>query len=111
MKSQYTKMSKSRGNVISPDEVVYDGYWLDNGYEFRDLSGEVANWRKIDIWRRPGQSYRTTRKFGNHSVFLHEKDNPVPALLNDDLQHADELEFWAGLLEKHESIHMGPRTP
>ena len=98
---QYTKMSKSRGNVVAPDEVVYGVYRLDDGYEFRDLFGKIVDWREIGIWRQRGQGYRTTRKFGSHPVFLHEVGNPVPAFLDDGVQHANELEFWTGLLEEY----------
>lgn len=30
------KMSKSRGNVITPEEVVYGVYEMHSGYEFRN---------------------------------------------------------------------------
>jgi hypothetical protein len=94
-------MSKSRGNVVAPDEVVYGVYQAD-GYEFRDLLGEVVDLKTTYVWRNPGQGYRTTKRYGNQPVFLHEAGNPIPAFLDDGLQHAEELEFWLDLLEKYE---------
>lgn len=35
------KMSKSRGNVISPDDVILGVYRLDPDHEFRDFWGHV----------------------------------------------------------------------
>jgi valyl-tRNA synthetase len=35
MNTQWTKMSKSKGNVVLPEEVVRGVYKLEAGYEFR----------------------------------------------------------------------------
>lgn len=97
-----TKMSKSKGNVISPDEVVKGVWDLEEGYEFRDRSGKLVDWKKERVWLDL-DSYRTSTRSGRRTVFLHEVDNPVPCMLGDKLQHPHDISYWSNLLDKYES--------
>ena len=78
------KMSKSRGNAISVDEVTFGVMDIDPRYEFRHVGGEVIrDFKFCGVWRdtaRTGDYFTGTRQ-GRRSVFLHEKGNPVPAML------------------------------
>ncbi len=67
------KMSKSRGNVVNPDEVVRGVYRLDPGYEFRDTCGNFVDYKFFGVWFKTGVGYHTSRKTGNIPVFLHFK--------------------------------------
>lgn len=106
---KWEKMSKSRGNVVLPEEVVYGVCDLDRGFEFRDVNGQVVDWQEINIWRdklKSGDFFTATR-FGRRPVFLHFKDNPVPCMLETDgeerLQHTELWgTYWVTLLEKYE---------
>lgn len=76
-------MSKSRGNVVLPEEVVFGVYELADGYEFRDATGEVVDWREKGIWRdklKTGNFFMATR-WNRQPVFLCEKDDPRPCVL------------------------------
>jgi hypothetical protein len=100
--AKWEKMSKSRGNVITPDEIVYGVYEVNPGYEFRDESGKVIeDFRELGIWRdRPnGGDFFTSSRFGKRPVFLHEIGNPDPCQFTDGKgnvreQHPD-LKFVA----------------
>lgn len=89
------KMSKSRGNVVTVDEVIYGVADLDPSCEFRDLSGRVIDYKSLGVWRhRSGDSmFYTSTRTGKRPVFLHQKDNPEPALLLIDgverIQHPE----------------------
>lgn len=95
------KMSKSRGNVISPDEIIKGVYQLDAGYEFRDFQGQVVDWKKEHVFLQPKVGYWTHKKV---PVCLHEVDNPVPVFLEgwSSSQHPDAMSYWLDLLEKYE---------
>ena len=99
---KYTKMSKSRGNVVLPEEVVHGVYELDQRYEFRDVKGEVVDWQKLGVWRHHEGSYFTSTRTGRQPVFLHEKDNPVPCYIGC-VQHQGLIAYWLRLLEKYEN--------
>lgn len=84
-KPRWEKMSKSRGNVITPDEIIYGVAEVQSGYEFRFLDGMVINdFRKLGVWQdkpRDGMFYTSTR-IGKQPVFLCQKGDPgVPAIL------------------------------
>jgi valyl-tRNA synthetase len=96
------KMSKSRGNVVSPEEVIYGVCKLTPGYEFRDLAGKVVDFKVQGVWRQADCGYLTSTKFGRQPVFLHYINEPVPPLLANKLQHPDEIDYWINLLEKYE---------
>jgi hypothetical protein len=92
-------MSKSRGNVVLPEEVVRGVYELSHLFEFKDLDARVVDWKLKGVWMDTA-GYRTSTKYGRQPVFLHCKHNPVPCWLTtlEKLQHEDELEFWARLV-------------
>ncbi len=94
-----TKMSKSKGNGISVDEVVKGVYALREGYEFRDQSGELVDYKKERVWQDKS-GYRT---FIGAAVFLHEVDNPVPCMLGTKLQHPHDYKYWSNLLDEYET--------
>lgn len=105
----YEKMSKSRGNVVLPEEVVYGVYQLDDNYEFRDLDNQVIDYTPLGVWRDKPRSgmFFTDTKHGRRPVFLHEKDNPVPVLLliadKEQLQHPNEWVFWGRMILLHDT--------
>lgn len=102
-KPKLTKMSKSKGNVITIDEVVKGVHSLDDNFEFRDLSGQLVDWKKRTVWLSP-EGYRTSSPTGKRPVFLHLVGEPVPPLLMSCVQHKEERRYWAELLEKYEHV-------
>lgn len=101
------KMSKSRDNVVLPEEVVRGVCGLAAGYHFRDERGAAVDWEWAGVWRAE-DGYRTSTRFGRQPVFLHEDGNPVPCLLRfsdgrEMVQHGWHREFWMRLLSAHES--------
>lgn len=101
------KMSKSRGNVITVDEIVFGVREVNEGYEFRFPTGELVDYTKIDIYRNPEDHlYYTTTRFGKQPVFLHEKDNSVPAIIlwegTELLQHPDLVNYWENKLKEQQ---------
>jgi len=116
----YEKMSKSRGNVITVDEVVCGVQDLASGHEFRDESNRVIDWRSLAVWRHPHTGmYWTATRFGKRPVFLHGEGNPVPAMLLIDgvetLQHEWHEAFWMLMLDQYEAdgsdCQARPKTP
>lgn len=99
-------MSKSRGNVVSPEEVVHGVYELDSGYEFRDTDKNLVDWQAAGVWRTPEYNYFTSTRTRKRPVFLHEVNNPVPCLLQvrgvEQLQHPELISYWLELLDKYE---------
>jgi len=110
---KYEKMSKSRGNVVLPEEVVYGVMDWDAGYEFRMAAEPDAELQAIDplefgVWRdklKTGYFYSATR-FGRLPVFLHEKGNPVPTLLllngEEHMQHPFFLRAWEWVAKQYD---------
>ena len=100
------KMSKSRGNVVRPDEVVYGVAELSGKYEFRDEWNDVIDdYKKLGVWRSQEDGfYYTATRFDRRPVFLHFKDNPVPALFGGKMnthQHTSKIQIWQRLLAMH----------
>ena len=85
------KMSKSRGNVVLPEEVVYGVLDLDPGYEFRDKYSNIVDWRH-NVWRDKGKSgdFFTATRFGRQPVFLCEKGDPRHCILLIDGQEKEQ---------------------
>jgi hypothetical protein len=99
------KMSKSRGNVVTPEEVVYGVRELKEGYEFRSTTGELVDYEEINIYQNPEDHYfYTTTRFGKQPVFLCEKDNSVPAIIlwngMELLQHFNLVDYWENKLKE-----------
>lgn len=92
MGKQWEKMSKSRGNVVVPDEVVYGVYELDKDYEFRFSDGQVCDWREMGVWRNKGGDgfFWTATRHKRQAVFLCEVGNPTPCLLLIDGEERDQ---------------------
>lgn len=109
MSTKWTKMSKSEGNGISPEEVVKGVCVLDPGYEFRDLTGNLIDWETQGVWFDESTGYRTSTKYQRQPVFMHVTGNPVPAWLTTlgKSQHEDEESFWIGLLRKYDRNRTG----
>jgi hypothetical protein len=99
------KMSKSRGNVVLPDEVVHGVCGLDDCYEFRYANGNLTDWKAAGVWRHES-GYFTSTRTKRQPVFLHEVGNPVPCLLRikgvEQIQHPELLGYWQQLLNKYE---------
>lgn len=66
-------MSKSKGNVITPDEVIHGVYQLDPNYEFRNVNGEVINYKSYGVWRDCDGDYFTSKRTGHQPVFYTKK--------------------------------------
>jgi len=98
------KMSKSRGNVVTIEEATHQVYYLKPGFEFRDLGGEVVDYRAVGDWFEDGVGYRMAKVFGHRPLFLHRDLDPVPVMLATmtTVQHAGEHDFWVRLLELYE---------
>lgn len=101
----YEKMSKSRGNVVLPEEVVYGVCELDSKYEFRDFLGEVVDYYKeMGVWQDKLNTgfFFTATRFKREPVWLCEKNNfdaegkPIPLVLlidgEEKIQHPEELD-------------------
>ena len=99
-KKKWEKMSKSRGNVIVPDEVVYGIYHLDKGLEFRLCDGRIIDHLEWGVWRADeGKGFFfTSTRFGKIPAFLHEAGNPLPAKFfidgKETIQHPNLDEYW-----------------
>jgi len=102
----YTKMSKSRGNVVLPEEVVCGVCELDPSYEFRDVNGNLVDWKAAGVWRHHESGYFTSTRTGRQPVFLHEVANPIPCMLNragrEQMQHPELESYWIRLLDTYE---------
>ncbi len=124
--TQLVKMSKSSGNAIGVDQVVYMVWGLPDGYEFRDLQGEIVDWKWANVWFDVSSGYRMGQSFngsGNFQmgrrlalspVFLHLEGWPIPAYLNgrdvDGVQHQQNVVFWSRLRDKWEKIIDDPNV-
>jgi hypothetical protein len=112
--SKRPKMSKSKGNVVTPDEVVHGVHDLASNFEFRDIQGRSlddfrdqqglsVNWKDWGVWRSP-EGYRMSTRCGRRPVFLHLVGEPVPPLVRGKMQHPEEQAYWANLLELYEDV-------
>ncbi len=74
---KYEKMSKSRGNVVMVDEVVFGIQELDRECEFCDKDGNlIEDYKKFEIWRDKlgdGMFY-SSKRFGKFPVYLRNKN-------------------------------------
>ncbi len=87
METKWEKMSKSRNNVITIEEVIYGVANLAGDYQFRLENGTVLDdYKEWGVWRnRHGDSmFYTSTKTGKLPVFLCHKDDatPPPLLIN-----------------------------
>ncbi len=107
--AKLVKMSKSRGNVISPDEVIRGVAELSDDYEFRDLDDELIDWKLKRVWFDHNVGYRTSTKYGRQPVFLHIKSSSIPPNLTtlQTVQHAAELGFWIDKVKEMEALSDG----
>lgn len=101
---KYEKMSKSRGNVVLPEEVVYGVCEVMAGWEFRGPpDGGAIDPVKLGVWRDPVSGlYYTATRHGRQPAFLCMKGEPIPPLLvfggQEITQHPDFMPFWLPLL-------------
>lgn len=97
-----SKMSKSRGNVVSVDEIVHWVRSLADGFEFRDRQDQLIDWKHRRVWFLDKQGYFVDKR---EPVFLHRVGDPVPMLLSgwSTVQHPNALDYWLALLEKYEN--------
>lgn len=86
------KMSKSRGNVITIDEVVHGVSELDPRFVFRYFDGSVAS-RLDRVWRAASGSF-----FCHQSpVFLCRREHYAPCAFPDGMQHKSNGDLWHAL--------------
>ncbi len=92
------KMSKSRNNVVTPDEVIYGVYELSRGFEFRTIDGVIHCHRTFGIWQNKGGDgyYYTSTRSGRIPVFLCQCGDPRPCVLlidgHERVQHPELLD-------------------
>lgn len=88
--------------ALLPGEMPRGVYVLAPGYEFRDLAGQLVDFKPMGVWLQPDRGFLTSAKHGRRPVFLHEIGNPVPGWLRGwtTTQHPDECDFWLGLLRR-----------
>lgn len=105
-KPLYEKMSKSRGNVVTPDEVIYGAAGVPSqGYEFRAYDGRVLDREDVQllgVWQdRAGTGmFYTSVRTGKLPVYLCRslEEGAVTLLVNgrEVEQHpAGHVEYWA----------------
>ena len=72
--NRWEKMSKSKGNVICPEEVVWGVLRMIPGYEFRNSLNEVVDFKEFGIWRDCSDTncYFTSTRTGKQPVWLCE---------------------------------------
>jgi len=95
------KMSKSRGNGVTVDAVLYGVAELAGGHEFRDVENRrIVEWQRCGVWRdRHGDGFfYTGSSFGGQPVFLCLCDEIIPSRLliggREVLQHPSLVSFW-----------------
>jgi valyl-tRNA synthetase len=94
-KPKYEKMSKSRGNVVCPEEVVYGVHEIDKRYEFRGIDGKVIDWKELGVWQDKLNThcFFTSKRYDRQPVWLCLRENGVPCVLEVDgrtiIQHED----------------------
>jgi hypothetical protein len=108
VKGKRCKMSKSKGNVVMVDEAARGVCNLASIYEFRDLYGNLIDYRAMGVWRTPEGDYRTSTATGRQPVFLHLFDEQIPAPIMGKEQHPEEVAFWADLSKRYEAVHGCP---
>jgi hypothetical protein len=109
------KMSKSRGNVVTPDEVTCGVADLDCRMEFRNYRNDPQDYRALGVWRDPVDgNYYTSARTGKHPVWLCRIGIPdVPSIRfngEERGQHAGIEETLEFLDDKGDVIGLCYRT-
>jgi len=104
MSEKRTKMSKSKGNVVMVDEASRGVCGLSDRFEFRDLRGNLIDYKVMGVWRTVEWNYRTSTRTGRQPVFLHLVGEPVPPLVMGKIQHPEERGYWVNLLGLYEYV-------
>lgn len=95
----HEKMSKSKGNSISVDEVVRGVAQVAPGFVLHDEHGRVVRPQDVGAWRGLYGMYYEAARFGGKPLFLnYDDDNPVPPLLCGEVQHP-KSKFWEIVLD------------
>jgi len=103
-----SKMSKSKGNVVEVDEVVCGVCGLEDGYEFRDRYGYLVDYRAMGVWKTPEGDYQTSTSTGRRAVFLHQRGERIPTLIEGREQHPEDVVFWEKISKLYEEVHGCP---
>jgi hypothetical protein len=99
-------MSKSKGNVILPEEVVFGVIESPPGYEFRAVNGLVLDPSEWGIWRNKNNDgcYYTNTQSGRRPVFLCKHgDNRTCVLIHNGKEIEQHPELLANLPELEET--------
>src|SRR3990167_10229920 len=100
-KPLWEKMSKSRGNGVSVDEVISGVSEINCNYEFRDINGYKIDYNKECIWNAGDYQYFTAKRYGKKPVFLHQKEylKPCAFVVDGELkfQHVNLKKYWKKL--------------
>ena len=91
------KMSKSRGNVVTIDEVVHGVRNVADGYVFRNHACEVVDYSALGVWRNQADGcYYTSTRTGLRPVFLCRES---------DIDEIPQLRFKGGVIDQHDRTH------
>lgn len=102
----YEKMSKSKGNTVSVDEVVYGVRSIREGFELRDEQNQVVDPREVGAWESQETfEYFTAVRMGKRPLWLCMTGEPVPPLVREKVQHRDEIDYWMWMLSLYEDAH------
>lgn len=96
------KMSKSRGNVVTVDEVVHGVQSLREGWELRDANNETVDPNKVGAWVDLNGNYFTAVRNGKQPLWLCRIEEPVPPLIRGCVQHTQQIGYWQRMLALHE---------
>jgi hypothetical protein len=108
VEAKRSKMSKSKGNVVMVDEASCGICTLADGFQFRDLEGNLIDHKAMGVWRTPEGDYRTSTSTKRKPVFLHQFGERIPVLIQGKEQHQEETAFWEEHSRRYEEVHGCP---
>jgi hypothetical protein len=92
MSKQWTKMSKSGHNIVTPDEVTYGVESCNFGYEFRFKDGTICDFKAYGVWQNKngGNFFYTSTITGRIPIYLYYNEEPCIVFINGQevIQHS-----------------------